>query len=139
MPLGLGISCKALDLRIYGPDSWRSELRRYIQNWKGLGSNPGSWWLWVISLSNTVINIGLVTLPLDSDPKLAVGQWIAWWSVLPRGSSIRRKLVCCLIIVVMFIGLERAYRLGRGEDFEVIVLRSSRKGMGPFLWRKLTL
>ena len=28
--------------------------------------------------SNTVIKMGLVTLPLDSGPTLAVGQWIAW-------------------------------------------------------------
>ena len=28
---------------IYGPDLWRSKLKRYIQNRKGLGSNPGSW------------------------------------------------------------------------------------------------
>ena len=61
MPLGLGISCKAdllflnifsgdlfldalmiglLDLLIYGPESWRSVLKHYIQNWKDLGSNP---------------------------------------------------------------------------------------------------
>ena len=61
MPLGLGISCKVallclnvfsgnlffgvliiglLDLLIYGPDSWRSGLKHYIQNWKDLGSNP---------------------------------------------------------------------------------------------------
>ena len=59
--LGLGISCKAglvclnifsgnvffdvliiglLDLLMYGPDSWRSGLKHYIQNWKDLGSNP---------------------------------------------------------------------------------------------------
>ena len=31
-------------------------------------------------------------LPLDSCPKVAVGQWIAWWSGLPRGSSNRAKL-----------------------------------------------
>ena len=57
MPLGLGISCKAgllclnifsgnlfsdvLIIRlIYGPDSCRSGLKNYIQNWKDLGSNP---------------------------------------------------------------------------------------------------
>ena len=47
MPLGLRISCKAgldyralLDLLVYGPDSWRSGFKRYIQNWKDLGSNP---------------------------------------------------------------------------------------------------
>ena len=33
-------------VHIYGPDSWRSELRRYIQNRKSLGSNPGSRWPW---------------------------------------------------------------------------------------------
>ena len=33
-----------------------------------------------------------MTLPLDSGPKLAVGQWIAWWSGLPGESSSRRKL-----------------------------------------------
>ena len=35
-----------LDLCIYGPDSWISELRGYIQSRKGLGSDPGSWWPW---------------------------------------------------------------------------------------------
>ena len=60
MPLGLGILCKVslflknifsgilifdvliiglLDLLIYGPDTWRSGLKQYIQNWKDLGSN----------------------------------------------------------------------------------------------------
>ena len=59
--LGLEISCKAcllflnilsgklffdiliielLDLLIYGPDSWRSDLKHYNQNWVDLGSNP---------------------------------------------------------------------------------------------------
>ena len=33
-----------------------------------------------------------MTLPLDSGPKLAVAQWIAWWSGLPGGSSSRWKL-----------------------------------------------
>ena len=37
----LSLDYKALlDLRISGSDSWRSDLRSYIQNWKGLGSNP---------------------------------------------------------------------------------------------------
>ena len=61
MPLGLEISCEAsllclnifsgnlffdiliirlLDLLIYGPNSWRSGLKHYIQNWKDLGLNP---------------------------------------------------------------------------------------------------
>ena len=38
-----------------------------------------------------MINIGLVTLPLNSDPKVAVGQWIACWSGLPGESSSRGK------------------------------------------------
>ena len=42
---------------------------------------------------------------------LAVGQWIAWWSGLPRGSSSRGNFVRCFIIVVIFIGLGRAYRM----------------------------
>ena len=86
-----------LYLRTYRSDSWRSELRRYIQNRKGLGSNWGSQWPW-----NQI---------LDSGPKLAVGS-VTWWSALPAGSSSMGNCVCCLIIVVMFIGLRRAYRLG---------------------------
>ena len=39
-----------------------------------------------------MIKMGLVTLLLDSGPKLAVGMWIAWWSGLPGGSRSRRKL-----------------------------------------------
>ena len=35
-----------LDLSIYRLDSLRTELRCYIQNRKGLGSNPGSRWPW---------------------------------------------------------------------------------------------
>ena len=46
---------------------------------------PGD--LGVKRVSSTVFNIGLLKLPLDSGPKLAVGQWIAWWSGFPRGSS----------------------------------------------------
>ena len=48
-------------------------------------------------------------LPLDSGPKLAVGQWIAWWSGLPVGSSSSGNFICCLIIDAIFIGLGRAY------------------------------
>ena len=32
----------------------------------------------------------------------------------------------------MFIGLRRAYRLGVGGDFEVIIWGARYKGMGPF-------
>ena len=52
------------------------------------------------------------------------------------------NFVFCLIIVVTFIGLGRAYRLGRrgggGVDFEVIKSGARHKGMGPFLLGKLT-
>ena len=51
---------------------------------------------------------------------------------MPGRSSSTGKL----IIVVMFIGLGRAYRLG--WDFEVIKYGSSHKEMGIFLWGKLT-
>ena len=47
----------------------------------------------------------------------------------------------CLITVVIFIGLGRAYRIGEGVggglDFEVIKWGASLKVMGPFLWGKL--
>ena len=81
-----------------------------MEKWvKALHSEPR---LPVTLGSNTVIKIGLLTLPFDSGPKLAVGQWIAWWSGLPGWSSSRGKLfvlclfVFCLIIVVIFIGGE---------------------------------
>ena len=63
-----------LDLHIDGPDSWRSELRHHIQNRKGLGSNQAAGDIEVKEVSNTVIKMGLVTLPLDSGPKLAWGS-----------------------------------------------------------------
>ena len=47
------------------------------------------------------------------------------------------NFVFCLIIVVIFIGLGRAYRFW-GRDFEVIKWGASHKGMGPLLWGKLT-
>ena len=78
-----------LDLLIYRPDSWRSALRHYIQNQMDLVQTPlgtklslgtqlcyqASSDLVVKKVSNAVINIELVMLPLDSGPKLAVGQW----------------------------------------------------------------
>ena len=42
------------------------------------------------------------------------------------------NFVCCLIIVVIFMGLGIAYRF-RG-DFKVIIWGASHKGMEPFLW-----
>ena len=39
------------------------------------------------------------------------------------------NFVYCLIIVVIFMGLGGAYRLG--EDFKVIIWGASQKGLGP--------
>ena len=65
----------------------------------GLHSGSEGFWLRpgiLVTLGSnkyqTLINIGLVTLPLDAGAKLAVGQWIACWSGLPGGSSSRGKL-----------------------------------------------
>ena len=49
--------------------------------------------------------------------------------------TVGENFVFCLTIVVIFIGLGRAYRLG---GFEVIKWGASNKEMGPFLWGKLT-
>ena len=97
----------------------------------------------VIWVSSTAINIGLLKLPLNSGPKLAVGQWITCWSGLPGRSSSRGNFLCCLIIVSIFIGLRRACRFegggrGGGGDFEVTIWGASYKGMVPFLWERLT-
>ena len=74
----------------------------------------------------TVIKMGLVTLPLDSGPKLAMGQWIAWWSGLPAGSSSKGKLC---VLSACYIGWVEfwSYQMG-----------ASHKGMGPFLLGKST-
>ena len=94
-----------------------TQWRRYIQNWKALGSNPGFRWPWVKQVSSTLINIRLVKLPLDIGPKLAVGS-LTWWSSLPGGFSSRGKL----------------YVL----SYHIYVTSKSIKGMRPFLWAKLT-
>ena len=58
--------------------------------------------------------------------------------------AVGENFVFRFIIVVIFIGLGRAYRLGGGGgvggglDFEVTKWRTSHKGMEPFLWGKLT-
>ena len=81
-------------------------------------------------------NIGLVMLHVEGCPKLAVGQWIARWVGLPGGN-----FVCCLIIVVIFMGPEGALRLG--GDFKVITWggegrRQATTGWEHFLWEDLT-
>ena len=52
------------------------------------------------------------------------------------GIAVGGNFVFSLILVVISIGLGRAYRLGEG--FEVIKWEASHKGMGLFLWGKLT-
>ena len=81
-----------------------------------------------------MIDIGLVTLSLDELP----GDQVFLGNLAVGGN-----FVCCLIIVVIFIGLGnvlgRVYRLemgvagGRGGgDFEVIILGESHKGWDHF-------
>ena len=66
--------------------------------------------------------------PLDSGPKLAVGQWIiAWWSGLSGESSSRRKLCNLSYHRCHVVGLGRAYRLGG-------ILNLSNRGQGTKGW-----
>ena len=44
--------------------------------------------------------------------------------------AVRRNFVCCLIILVIFMGLGRAYRLGGG--FKVIIWGQATKGWDHF-------
>ena len=69
--------------------------------------------------------MGLVTLRLDSGDHICLGD-----------PAVGGNFVFSLIIVVIFIGLGKAYRLG--VDFEVIKWGASHKGMGPSLWGRLT-
>ena len=70
-------------------------------------------------------------LPVESGPKLAVGQWVpygeqVWLGEIATGGN----FICCLIIVVMFMGVGGAYRLE--ADFKVIIWGTSCEGMGLF-------
>ena len=56
-------------------------------------------------------------LPLDSDPKLAVGQWTAWWSGFYGGSSSKEKL--CILSNHSCDIYDLEENIGWG-DFEVI-------------------
>ena len=69
--------------------------------------------------------MGLVTLRLDSGDHICLGDL-----------AVGGNFVFSLIIVAIFIGLGRAYRLG--EDSEVTKWGASHKGMGPSLWGRLT-
>ena len=56
--------------------------------------------------------------------------------VFPLIGPVGGSFVFCLIIVVILIGLGRAYR---SRDFKVMKWGGpSHKGMQPFLWGKLT-
>ena len=63
--------------------------------------------------------MGLVTLRLDSGPKLDVCSEFSGDQVCLGDLAVGGSFVFCLIIAVIFIGLVRAYSLWRG-DFEVI-------------------
>ena len=89
---------------------------------------PGDLGVGVKQVWNTVIKMVLVMLPVDSCIKSAVRRWTAWWSSLPGGLTVGGKLVFCLIIVVILIGLGRVYRLGRRLAFEVMKWEKATKG-----------
>ena len=69
----------------------------------------------------------LVMLHLDSGAKLAVGQWIVWWSVCLGDLAVGGSFVFYLIIVVIFLGPGRAYSL-QG------ILKLSNVGQGRKEW-----
>ena len=69
----------------------------------------------------------LVMLHLDSGAKLAVGQWIVWWSGLPGGSSSRGKLCLLSYYSCHILGPGRAYSL-QG------ILKLSNVGQGRKEW-----
>ena len=99
-----------LDLRIYRPE---------VEKWvKTLHSESERSWL-------------KPRLPVTKGSNKYQTQWLrwGWWGV---------NLVFCLIIVVIFIGLGRAYRLGWGH-FEVIKWGTSHKGMEHFYGRSWPL
>ena len=69
----------------------------------------------------------------DTAPTIVV-QSLLWSSdlVCLGDPAIGGNFVCCLIIVVKFIGLRRAYMLGEQRDFEVIVWVQATKGWDHF-------
>ena len=72
--------------------------------------------------------MGLVTLLLCSGPKLAVGsEELGDQVCLGHLAAVGGNFVFCLMIVVIFIGLGRAYKLGVG-DCEVIKWEARQKG-----------
>ena len=73
--------------------------------------------------------MGFVTLPLDIGPKLAVNNLaikFAWGDIAGG-----RNFVFCLILVVIFIRLRRAYRLG-GEFLKLSSSGQATKGWDHF-------
>ena len=73
-----------------------------------------------------------MTLSLDNGPKLAVGQWIACWSGLPRDLAVGGNSLCCLIIFVIFIGLGTAYSLGEILKLSCVCMCGGEGGGGQF-------
>ena len=74
-----------------------------------------------------MIDIGLVTLSLDSGSKLAVAQWVAWWSGLPGESSSKRKLAIFRGLGNLLGGVYRLWNgWGRGWDFSSYGMRATK-------------
>ena len=129
----------------------RNWLRCYIKNRKDLCSNPKSVLgfgsklcyqapgdLGVKSVTNAVINIRLVILPVGSGPKLSVGQWIAWWTGLPGGTSRMGKLCMLSHHSCHIYGAWRSIQAG--GDFRFIIWGKPRKDGNifygeNFIWR----
>ena len=73
-----------------------------------------------------MINIGLVTLPLDSGPKLAVGQWIACWSGLPGGSSSRWKHCMSPYQICLIYRTWKSIHIGSGRFWNYLMWREGK-------------
>ena len=76
-----------------------------------------------------------MTLPLDSGLKLAVVQWITWWSCLPWGSRSRGELC---ILSYHSCHIYRPWKSIQVGGFWSYQMRANCKRMGPFLWKNLT-
>ena len=79
-----------------------------------------------------MIKMGLVTLPLDSGVKLAVGRWIAWWSGLPWGSSNQRKLCILSYHSCHVYRTWKSIYIGAGGDLKLSNGGQATKGWDHF-------
>ena len=78
-----------------------------------------------------LINIGSVTLPLNSGPKLSVGQWIACWSGLSRGFGSRGKHSMLSYHICHIYRTWESIDTGWGRgDFEVVIWGGKPKKSG---------